>query len=79
MTRISDETFITAGLLHTPLKWDEDNVVYLVILISLGKKENHDLYSLYSSLSKLISNKDFIETLIKTPSIDKLLDFIQLT
>lgn len=67
---ISVSTFVSILLLKKPIQWDEDNnKVDLIILVSI-EKNNVKAFELWSYLSKIIQNKEFVKKLKKKPTFE---------
>jgi lichenan operon transcriptional antiterminator len=68
-TLVSEETFIAVSVLKEQVKWNENEPVQLVLLVSI-EKNNPKAYQLWYYLSYLISNNDAIKKIIENPSFD---------
>lgn len=73
---LTDETFVCIGILKSPIKWDEI-MVQIVFLVSIEDKRNKNLQSFYRITSKLLSNKNYINELIKKKDFQVLQDLLE--
>jgi lichenan operon transcriptional antiterminator len=73
---LTDETFVCIGILKSPIKWDEI-MVQVVFLVSIEDKRNKNLQSFYRITSKLLSNKNYINELIKKKDFQVLQDLLE--
>lgn len=72
---ITDCTFIAVGIPKEELDWENNTMVNLVMLVSIDKT-NVRAYQLWYYLSFLISNKDMLERITKTPTYNNLVSVI---
>lgn len=73
---LTEETFVCIGILKSPIKWDE-MMVQVVFLVSIEDKRNKNLQSFYRITSKLLSNKNYINELIKKKNFKVLQDLLK--
>lgn len=71
---IDGNTFSCVGILKKPIKW-ENNIVKVVFLNNISKG-GKNLQNYYYLLSKLITNEDNIESLIKNPAYENMINII---
>lgn len=72
---ITDCTFIAVGILKDEIDWENNTMINLVMLVSIDKT-NVRAYQLWYYLSFLISNKDMLERITKTPTYNNLVSVI---
>lgn len=66
---MSDETFISVGVLSSPIDWDKQHQVQLVMLVSI-EKNNPKAFQLWNYLSDIVKNKDAINQLTRQKYFD---------
>jgi len=69
LTPISDETFVSLALLPEGIKWDDQNNVTIVMLVSIGKDKPKELQFWYY-ISSFIENKQFSINVLRKPTFD---------
>lgn len=79
LSAVSSDTFISVGILPQATEWDkEGNKVHLVLLIGIGKN-NHKAFHLWNYLSKLFSDRSFVERLLPDPTYGNFIKQLKLT
>ena len=73
MEPVTEETFICIGVSNKPIPWTENEEVYVVFLISIGKdNQAHGLHGLFNSMSKIITNRQLTQKLINSRSANEI-------
>lgn len=62
---IGDKSFVAMAILKKPILWD-DQKVQVVVLLSMKEKGDNGLQDFYKVMSKLVSNRLFVNMLCKT-------------
>jgi len=73
---LTNETFVCVCILKKPILWDEQ-MVQIIFLISIENQRNKQLQPFYSITSKLVSNKQYINELIKKKEFQVLQNLLQ--
>ncbi len=76
LTPISDETFISVGILDTPIKWDSQYHVQLIILLSI-EKNNPWAFQLWDYIGHIIRDLDAVNRLIHTRTFDEFISSVE--
>lgn len=64
---VTDETFLTIGVLKKPIKWDSKNV-QIVIILNVAKEASGDFDDMYGILLDLIDSKENVQKIKKAKS-----------
>ena len=67
---LSDETFVSVGILDKPIHWDGEYFAQFVMLISI-EKNNPKAFQFWHYMSDIIRNNDSLKELMKQKSYDK--------
>ncbi len=79
LNAISSDTFVSIGVSIQPVEWDANkNMVNLVLLVVIGKN-SHKAFQLWNYLSKLFTDKKFVELLIANPSYGNFIKLLKNT
>ncbi|CAM3622051.1 transcription antiterminator [Erysipelothrix urinaevulpis] len=74
-TPLTDDTFVSVCILETPVQWGKHKVD-VVFMASIEKGDMKDLQRFYRVMSKLITNKKYLEKLVKNPSYENFKEII---
>lgn len=74
---ISNETFVSVALLENPIKWDEEDEVSLVLLISI-EKNNPKAFQFWYYMSDIVMNNDYIEKLLLQRNFNSFISTLKL-
>lgn len=73
---VTNSTFVCTAILNKPIQWG-NNPVWLVMLVSVEKNNENNLRDLFEVLSKVLADKDGVQTIIKTRTYTKFTEIIQ--
>lgn len=73
---ICHTTHICISVLKEPVLWQQDKQVRVVFLICISKDKKDNLTMMYKYLSKIVTNKTYIDRLVKGHQYETLLDII---
>jgi len=73
---LTNETFVCVCILKRPIQWDEQ-MVQIIFLISIENRRNKQLQPFYGITSKLVSNKQYINEMIKKKDFQVLQNLLQ--
>jgi len=62
---MTEDTFVTVGILDRPIEWNENQLVQVVLLVSVSKKKKKKIQDFYMVLARLILGKEYMEELIR--------------
>lgn len=70
LTSVSSNSFVSVAVLPNGVAWDRDkNMVHLVLMVCIGKN-SPKAFQLWNYLSKVFSDKYFVERLLPDPSYE---------
>lgn len=69
---MTEDTFVSVGILKQPVQWDENQEVQAVFLVSVSRKKNKKIQHFYSTTARLLLNGESIDTLIRGRSYETL-------
>lgn len=73
---VTHRTFWTICTLARPIQWDEDKKVQLVCLLNVGK-EDGNLNAMYKYLTGVIQNKAAVQKIIKSNTVEELIQCME--
>ncbi|TDW25510.1 BglG family transcriptional antiterminator [Breznakia blatticola] len=77
MHAVSNDSFISVALLDKPIEWDEDkNLVRMVLLVCV-EKNNAQAFKIWSYVSRMISDRTFLDGVISELSYDNFINVLQ--
>ena len=62
---VTDDTFVSVGILKKPIRWDEEHMVRAVFLVSVAKGKNKKIRNFYSSTANLLLSRRGMDLLVK--------------
>lgn len=62
---MTDDTFVSVGLLDKPIRWDEDNEVQAIFLVSVSRQKNKKLNDFYSTTARLLLDRSKINLILE--------------
>lgn len=62
---MTEDTFVTVGILDKPVMWNENRPVQVVFLVSVSKKKNKKIQDFYMVTAHLLLCREYMEELIK--------------
>lgn len=78
LTPITEETFVSVVILNNKIKWDTENFVNMILLVSIAKNNPKELQFWYY-ISSFIQNKDLIENAIGKPTFKNFISNVKLS
>lgn len=75
-TLITEKTFVVINILNKPVKWGNDNV-RIVLLVSVARGKEKELRSLFECISRLIKDKNSVESILKLPTYENLISIFE--
>lgn len=69
---MTEDTFVSVGILEKPVKWDESQWVQAVFLVSVSRKKQKKIQNFYSTTARLLLDEEKIKTLIKERNYETL-------
>lgn len=77
LTPVTDETFWTVCTLKRPIHWHQNQMVQFVCLLNVKKDSQGDLDQMYKKLIAVIENKAIVQKLIKSQSVNEIIDILK--
>lgn len=78
LTPMSNKTFVSLAIIKDGIKWDNNNLVNIIMLVSIEKSNPKELQFWYY-ISSFIENKNFTEQVLKNPTFDNFINIFKLS
>lgn len=69
---MTEDTFVTVCVLDKPVKWNENQLVQAVFLVSVSKKKNKKIQDFYKVTARLLLSQECMEELIRKKDYETL-------
>lgn len=69
---MTDDTFVSVSILRQPVKWDENQLVEAVFLVSVSRQKNKKIQHFYSTTARLLLSAESIDRLVKGKTYETL-------
>lgn len=73
---MSNKPLVCVSVLEKPVKWEENKKVMVILLVCIAKDKSEKLTDLYKQLSMIVTNKSYIDRLVKNHNYETLEDII---
>jgi lichenan operon transcriptional antiterminator len=77
ITPTTTETFWTVCTLKHPIPWSNDQMVQFVCLLNIKRGPTGDLEKMYKTLINIITNKKIVQNIIKSQSVNEVIQWLQ--
>lgn len=77
MVPVTKETFWTVCTLKNPIHWHEQQMVQFVCLLNIKEDTQTDLDGMYKKLISIIENRSVVQKIIKSKSVDELIELLK--